>query len=198
MNTGISEELLVTLKRAASVLKQSNLPFALAGGFAVYARGGIASEHDVDFIIKESDAERALELLVAAGFRAEYPPEDWLVKVYDEDRLVDLIFRPVEQQVTDETLADVKMIEVGAVHLPVLSASTLMIYKLLTFSQHNCDFGRALPLARSLREQIDWERVRAETKHSPYAKACLFLLDQLDITPGEKGLDPELDREGSS
>jgi hypothetical protein len=60
-----------------------------------------------------------------------------------------------------------------------------MIHKLLSFTQHYCDFARGLPVARSLREQIDWDRVRAETAHSPYAEAFLILLDRLDVVPSQ-------------
>lgn len=190
----VDEGLLVTLKRAASVLKQAEVPFALAGGFAVYAHGGMSSDHDVDFLIKESDVPRALEALVGAGFTAERPPEDWLVKVYEDGRLVDLIHRPVERPVTDETLADTVDRPVNAVRLPVLSATTLMVHKLLAYSQHYCDFAKGLPLARSLREQIDWVRVRQETAHSPYAEAFLVLLDRLDVVPLAVTTGPEAPR----
>ena len=44
------ESLLHTLKRVAAVLKQSEIPFALGGSFAVYAHGGHSSDHDVDFL----------------------------------------------------------------------------------------------------------------------------------------------------
>ncbi|MEV0723992.1 nucleotidyltransferase [Micromonospora purpureochromogenes] len=177
------ESLLHTLKRVAAVLKQNDIPFALGGSFAVYAHGGHSSEHDVDFLLREEDIERALEALVAEGFNAERPPEDWLVKVYDEGRMVDLIHRPIETPVTEETFADTVVRPVDAIHMPVLSATRLMVHKLLSFSQHYCDFARGLPLARSLREQIDWERVRKETLHSPYAEAFLVLLDRLDVVP---------------
>ncbi|WP_342799401.1 nucleotidyltransferase [Micromonospora palomenae] len=177
------ESLLHTLKRVAAVLKQNDIPFALGGSFAVYAHGGHSSEHDVDFLLCEEDIERALEALVAEGFNAERPPEDWLVKVYDEGRMVDLIHRPIETPVTEETFADTVVRPVDAIHMPVLSATRLMVHKLLSFSQHYCDFARGLPLARSLREQIDWERVRKETRHSPYAEAFLVLLDRLDVVP---------------
>jgi len=179
----VDEALLVTMKRVASVLKESGIPFALAGGFAVYAHGGSSSDHDVDFLLRESDVPKALEALEAAGFTRHQPPEDWLVKVYDEDRLVDLIFRPVERPVTDETLADTVVLLVTSMYLPVLSATALMVHKLLTFSQHYCDFARGLPMARSLREQIDWARVRRETAPSPYAEAFLLLLDRLNVAP---------------
>jgi len=176
-------DLLETMKRAASVLKADGLPFALAGGFAVYARGGTTSEHDVDFLIREQDAPRALQVLGEAGFRTERPPEDWLVKAFDGDRLVDLIHRPVERPVTAETLREADTLSVYAIAVPVVSASTLLVHKALTFGEHYCDYATALPLARSLREQIDWPRVRAEVAGSPYARALLYLLTELGVAP---------------
>ena len=67
-------------------LKASEVPFCLAGGFAVYARGGESVHHDIDFLVKEEDAERALSALKAIGFRTEVPPEGWLVKGADRRR----------------------------------------------------------------------------------------------------------------
>jgi hypothetical protein len=175
------QPLVATLKKVAYQLKLLEVPFALAGSFAVYARGGQPVDHDVDFLIKAEDAERALAGLVEAGFRAEVPPEGWLVKVYEDDQLVDLIFTPVQQPVTDATLADSDVLPVNAVHMPVLSATRLMIHKMLTWTTHHCDFSRGLPVARSLREQIDWARVQRETAHSPFARAFMVLLDGLDV-----------------
>lgn len=175
------QPLVATLKKVAYQLKVLDVPFALAGSFAVYARGGQPVDHDVDFLIKAEDAERALTGLVEAGFRAEVPPEGWLVKVFEDDRLVDLIFTPVQQPVTDATLADSDILPVNAVHMPVLSATRLMIHKMLTWTTHHCDFSRGLPVARSLREQIDWARVQRETAHSPFARAFMVLLDGLDV-----------------
>ena len=177
----VDEGLATTLKRVAAALKQAEIPFALGGSFAVYAHGGHSSDHDVDFLIREQDKGRALEELAAVGFETEQPPEDWLVKVYEEGRMVDLIYRPVESPVTDATLADTVIRPVEAIAMPVISATQLMVHKLLSYSQHHCDFATGLPVARSLREQIDWERVRRETAQSPYAEAFLVLLDRLDV-----------------
>ena len=177
----VDEGLVNTLKRVASVLKQAEVPFALGGSFAVYAHGGHSSDHDVDFVIREQDKARALEELAAVGFEVEQPPEDWLVKVFDEGRMVDLIYRPVESPVTDATLRDTVMRPVEAINMPVLSATQLMVHKLLSYTQHYCDFATGLPVARSLREQIDWDRVRDLTAKSPYAEAFLVLLDRLDV-----------------
>ena len=179
----VDEGLATTLKRVAAVLKQAEIPFALGGSFAVYAHGGHSSDHDVDFLIREQDKDRALEELAAVGFEVAQPPEDWLVKVYDDGRMVDLIYRPVETPVTDATLADSVVRTVEAIAMPVLSATQLMVHKLLSYTQHYCDFATGLPVARSLREQIDWERVRRETRQSPYAEAFMVLLDRLDVVP---------------
>ena len=84
--TSSSSRFSVAMKIAAATLRDGGIPFALAGGLAVYARGGPPTEHDVDFVLRQEDAERALELLGDAGFRAERPPEGWLYKVYDDER----------------------------------------------------------------------------------------------------------------
>jgi hypothetical protein len=190
------ESLLATLKRVAAVLKLAEIPFALGGSFAVYAHGGHSGDHDVDFLIRQEDVDRALDALVAEGFTAERPPEDWLVKVYDDGRMVDLIHRPIETPVTDDTFRETMVRVVDAIHMPVLSATQLMVHKLLSYSQHYCDFAKGLPLARSLREQIDWERVRKETAHSPYAEAFLVLLDRLDVVPESPAPAGDVDETG--
>src|SRR4051794_26039670 len=87
------EKLLIAMKNAAAALRDNDIDVALTGGFAVYARGGPPTEHDVDFMVRAEDVDRAIEVLTEAGFRAERPPEGWLYKVFDEnDSMIDLIF----------------------------------------------------------------------------------------------------------
>ena len=88
------QPLRVAMKKVATALKGANVPFALSGGYASWARGGPEPVHDVDFVLLADDVPHALQVLDAAGLRVVEPPEDWLVKVYDGDALVDLIFRP--------------------------------------------------------------------------------------------------------
>ena len=63
------EVILRTMKKAAGVLRDADVPFALGGGLAVWARGGAKTEHDVDFFVKEEDAERAQQALVDQASR---------------------------------------------------------------------------------------------------------------------------------
>ncbi|GAB2712241.1 BON domain-containing protein [Nocardia thraciensis] len=175
------DQLLQTLTRVANTLHDSGVPFAVAGGCAVYARGGPASDHDVDIFVKPADVGRARRSLAAAGLRLCDPAEDWLTKVYDGDTLVDLIFRPNYRAVTDEFLGRASWMRVGPTAAPVVSATDLMVDKLMVLDPHRLDFTVLLRIARDLREQVDWPRVREETAMSPYARAFLGLVDDLGI-----------------
>lgn len=177
----VTDSILETLKRASSGLKDAGVRFALAGGCAAYARGAAPSLHDVDFVIMEKDVPAALEALIRVGFTTAKPPEDWLVKAYDEGRLVDLIFRISDRPVTEELLARAEPLKASAVIVPVLEATDLVISWLLPMSEYACDYGSLLPQVRALREQVDWNRVAAVTEHSPYAFTFLTLLERLEV-----------------
>jgi hypothetical protein len=67
--------------------------------------------------------------------------------------------------------------------MPVVDPTDLMVGRLAALSEHHCDFGALLPVARGLRERIAWQRVRAETGEQPMAAAFLYLLELLDVIP---------------
>ncbi|MDN4163462.1 hypothetical protein [Nocardioides abyssi] len=169
------------LKRVAVTLKQADVPFALAGGYALWARGGPEPEHDVDFVVAEDDAGRASELLAEEGLDVVQPPEDWLFKVFVDGAMVDILFRTNGVPVERSVLAEVDQIEVESVQMPVLSATVLMGQKLNALEEHACDFGAVLPVARAVREQVDWDEVRAATADNDFAVAFVFLLERLGV-----------------
>lgn len=47
------------LKRTAVTLKEAGVPFALAGGYAAWVRGGAEPDHDVDFVVTRAAAAQA-------------------------------------------------------------------------------------------------------------------------------------------
>jgi hypothetical protein len=178
------EQILAAMKIAAAALRDAGVPFALAGGLAVYARGGPPTEHDVDFLIRQDDVERAVEILTAAGFRVERPPEGWLVKVFDaNDVMIDLIFAPNSRPARVAAMLErATELEVYAITLPVLSVTDVLESKLLTLKEHEVDYENVLEIARTCREQIDWDALRAGTEESPYAKAFFTLVDELSLS----------------
>jgi hypothetical protein len=180
------QKLLDAMKQAAGALQQAGVPFLLGGGLAVWARGGPQTEHDVDFYVKEEDAERGLSALVDAGFRPEHPPEDWLLKAYTDDgTLVDLIYEPASGAIGDEHFARAEDLEVMALRLQVASLEDVLAQKLLALKEQEPDFQHVLEIGRAVREQIDWDIVREMTGDHPFAKAYFTLVEELGVAPQE-------------
>jgi predicted nucleotidyltransferase len=177
------QNLLDAMKRAGGVLNEAGVPFVLGGGLAAWARGGPKTEHDVDFLVKPEDAERAQQALSEAGMRIERPPEGWLLKAYDDGVLVDLIFDPHDGPIDDGIFERAEDLEVHAMRMKVASLEDVLVQKLLAISEQEPDYSSVLELARSLREQVDWADVRERTKTSPFAKGYFTLLDELEIVP---------------
>lgn len=179
------DRILDTLKNATRALREAQIPFALAGGIASWARGGPPREHDLDFFVRPEDADRALAALAEAGMRPEKPPEGWLYKAYDGDVMVDLIFEPASGPVTQEELDRAEEMEVQATRMRVLAPTDILATKLLALKEHEVDYDSVLEISRALREQVDWLDLEARTAHSPYAKAFFTLVRELGVTPPE-------------
>jgi hypothetical protein len=180
-SVGEFDEFLETLKKTAAVLRDADVPFLLGGGLAAWARGGPETAHDLDYMVRPRDADRALEALEAAGLRSAKPPEGWLYKAWDGDTLVDLIFRPSGGEVDDAMFERADLLDVQAVPMDVMSLEDVLTSKLLSMREHEVDYEGVLEIARALREQIDWDIVRERTRHSPYARAFFYLAEELDV-----------------
>ena len=176
-----SPDLLDSLKVAAAALRDAEIPFALAGGLAVWAHGGPPTEHDIDLMIRPEDASRALTTLGDAGLEVESPPEGWLVKAWHGDVLLDLIFDPKGIDVDDRFLGHCQNVNVAAVDMLVIPLDDLLVSKLLALTEHNLDFAPPLEWARAIREQVDWPAVAARTAASPFARTFLTMLAELGV-----------------
>jgi hypothetical protein len=173
--------LLATMKRAAATLAAAEVDFVLAGGLAIWARGGPATDHDVDFYVRPRDAEHALDALEASGLRGERPPEGWLYKAWEGENLVDLIFRPAGGEVDEDLFERATELEVSALTMLVASADDLLATKLLALTEQDPDYRAILEIARALREQIDWDRVEEWTSSSPFARAFFTMGEGIGI-----------------
>jgi predicted nucleotidyltransferase len=175
------DRFLASLKKVAGILRENEIPFLLGGGLAAWARGGPESGHDLDLMLKQPDAERALEALEEAGLQTERPPEGWLYKAYDGDLMIDLIFEPSGQPIDDEVFARAEELNVSAVPMQVISLEDLFVTKLSSLHEHELDYDGVVQMARPVREQVDWDDVRRRTADSPYAAAFFTLIEELGI-----------------
>src|SRR6476620_497620 len=171
------------LKKSAAALRGAGVPFLLGGSLASWARGGPETRHDLDLMIRPEDRERAGEALKAAGMRIEDPPEEWLVKAWDGDILVDLIFWPKGIEVNDEVLARGEVMAVLGMDIRVMAIEDVLVTKLMALTEHSLRYEPLLPIARAVREQVDWADVRTRTAESPWARAFFVMLEGLGILP---------------
>nr|WP_156609924.1 nucleotidyltransferase family protein [Auraticoccus cholistanensis] len=171
------------LKQAASALKASGVPFALVGGYALWAQGAPEPEHDVDFAVPEEEVEAAAAALAAAGFELERPPEDWLFKAHLGTAMVDVLHRLQGRRVDRALLEQSGEQEILGLRMPVMQPTEIMSAKLASLSEHYCDFAPLLSVARAVREQLDWQRLRSEAEEQPFAEAFLRLTERLGISP---------------
>jgi hypothetical protein len=174
-----------SMKKAVAALREAGVPFLLAGSLAVWARGGPETRHDLDFVIRPEDADRALAVLEAAGMRSEKPPEEWLHKAWDGDVLIDLIYAPRGLDVTDEVIERGELLHVVGITIPVMAIEDVLATKLMALHEHELDYTSVLRIARSVREQIDWPSLRARTRGSPYALAFFVLCEELGLIPAD-------------
>jgi hypothetical protein len=170
-----------SLKKAVAALRDAEVPFLLAGSLAVWARGGPETRNDLDFVVKEEDVERAVDVLAEAGMRPEKPPEEWLWKAWDGDVLIDVIFAPRGLEVTDEVIWRGEQLHVLGITIPVMSIEDVLATKLLALHEHELDFTGLVRIARAVREQIDWRYLRERTKDSPYAAGFFVMCEELGI-----------------
>ncbi|MES1193035.1 MAG: hypothetical protein ABUM26_01835, partial [Solirubrobacterales bacterium] len=78
-------------------------------------------------------------------------------------------------------LARAEIVAVAALDLPVVALNDVLVMKLHAFDEHYCDFAGILAIARAVREQVDWEQVRARTATSPFARGFFTMAEGLGI-----------------
>jgi hypothetical protein len=176
------QDLQDALKQATAALKQHGPPFALAGSYALWVHGAAEPAHDVDLTVAEQDADAAAETLRVAGFEVVRTPEDWLFKAHLGSAMVDVLHRFNGVPVDADLVAGATEFEVLGVRIPVLPAMDVVRTKLLSLTEHYCDFAALLPPVRAVREQLDWRRLHELTDGNDFAAAFLFLADRLGLT----------------
>jgi hypothetical protein len=67
----------------------------------------------------------------------------------------------------------------------VMAIEDVLTTKLMAITEHDVRFEGLLPIARALREQVAWRKLRAATAPSPFARAFLVMLEGLDIIPAD-------------
>lgn len=173
--------IVAVLKQAVAALRDAGVPFAVAGGLACWARGGPLSDNDIDLVLCESDAPRAVAALQDAGMTHEDPSEEWLTKAQDDGVTIDLIFHPSGIEVTPEVLGRAEDLQVQAVTMPVLPLEDVFVTQLLSLDERHLAYEGLIEAARAVREQVDWDEVRRRTDEATFARAFFTMVEGLGV-----------------
>ena len=178
-----------SMKKAGAAFRERDIPFLLAGSLASWARGGPETSHDLDFVVKPEDADRALE---AAGMKTERPPEEWLYKAWDGEVLIDIIFHPAGLRPDDDVMTRGDTLSVMSMEIPVMAIEDVLVTKLNALTAHSLRYEGLLDISRALREQIDFAKVRERARDTPFVRAYFVMLDGLGIA-SVPDAEPEAD-----
>ena len=67
-----------------------------------------------------------------------------------------------------------------------MALEDVLVTKLMALSEHSLRYESLLAISRALREQVDWEDVRARTSDSTFARAFFVMLEGLGVVPEAK------------
>ena len=75
--------------------------------------------------------------------------------------------------------------DVMAQPLLVASASDILATRILALTEQDPNVRPVLEIARALREQVDWDFLRARVQDTPFGAAMLTLVERLGIVPAD-------------
>ena len=132
-------------------------------------------------------------MLLALGMQREDPPEDWLLKAWDGDVLIDLIFTPVGLAVDDAPFESADKMNVLSIHMPVMRLEDVFATKLMSLNDHYLDYAGLLKLVRAVREQVDWdvrERTQARLRRVPSSDCWVIEIAERALDTASRGGRP--------
>ena len=171
------------LGEVVAAVEHEGLPYLAIGGLASAVYGRPRPTKDIDLFVKPDDAERCVKTLEAAGFRTENPKEDWLLKAYKDDVLVDVIFRVHNSIYLDEDmLARARRHDLKGQTVRVVPPEDFIVMQACTHSEDTPHYWyNALTVIAST--DIEWEYVLRRSSHGPRRVLSLLLYAQSNDLP---------------
>ena len=174
---------------SAAALDSAAIPYVLIGGAASSIRGRPRVSDDVDFFVRQPDADRALDVLARHGFATERTNPLWIYKALRDGITVDLMFWLAgDVYFDDELLARATRERYGAGEVNVASAEDLVVIKLLAHDEQSPHHWHDALALLALNE-IDWEYLLARGRLSPRRLLSLLVYaESVDLVVSEDAI----------
>ncbi|MDQ3953786.1 MAG: nucleotidyltransferase family protein [Actinomycetota bacterium] len=171
------------LSDVVDAVEGEGIPYLAIGGLASATYGRPRPTKDIDVFVKPEDAERCLKALESAGFRTEEPKEDWLLKAYKDEVLVDVIFRIHNSiYLDDDMIARARRHQVKGTTVKLVPAEDFIVMQAVTHSEDTPHYWyNALTVIASA--EIDWDYVVRRSSHGPRRVLSLLLYAQSNDLP---------------
>ena len=173
-------------------LQQAEIPYAIAGAFALHKHTGIwRTTKDLDVVLEAKSVPEALARLEQMGFETYIKDPVWLAKAIRGEYFVDLITALGNAVlVVDETwLKRATPYEVFGVPCRVLGAEEMIASKIFVSRRERFDGADVAHLIRACAKQLDWERLQELLE--PHWEMLLWsLIFFTYIYPSDRNLVP--------
>jgi len=160
----IPEEEREVYRRALQALSDADLPYVVAGAYAIYEHTGIYRQtKDLDLFVEPSLVIKAARVLHQAGFVMRLEDMHWLAKAFSGDRFVDLIYG----MGNSTAFIDASWHEhsrpgvLAAQPVRIAPAEELIWHRLFIHERHRHDMSDVVHLILCVGETLDWERLLA-------------------------------------
>lgn len=173
-----------TFNEAAKKLTDAGIDFVLCGGIAVSLYGRLRDTTDIDFLIREADAGKAIDALEDIGFEVKRTDLRWLYQAFKNKSKIDLIFEAMGAiRLTPEVDEHTRIKELDGYEYRVISPEDLLIMKAYALSEERPkDLYDALSIFKETNGQLDWDYLIKRSR--PRLKRMLGLLFFAQSEPG--------------
>jgi hypothetical protein len=141
------------------ILQEAEVPYLVGGAYALGAYTGISRDtKDLDFFLRPSDVERALEAFRSQGYHAEMTFPHWLAKVKYSGDCLDLIFRSGNGicEVDDSWFKRARDEEVLGQPVKVTAPEETIWLKCYIMERERFDGADVAHLIHASAERLDW------------------------------------------
>jgi hypothetical protein len=184
-------------RRALEALIAANVPFVVAGAYAMYEHTGIYRKtKDLDLFFEPSFVVPAARALRDAGFATRLEDPHWLGKAIWGEHFVDLIYGMGNGVafIDESWIRYSRPGILAASPVRIAPAEELIWHRLFISERHRQDTADILHLILVHGEELDWERLVARTgEHWPLLLSQLLMFGY--VYPGYQGNVPRWVRE---
>lgn len=180
-------------RRAMLVLREADIPFLVGGAYAYACYTGVVRHtKDFDVFLRQSDVQRALDVLREAGYETDLTFPHWLGKAHHGKESIDLIYGSGNglAHVDDAWFDRTVQATILDVEVDLCPAEEIIWTKAFIMERERFDGADIAHILLKRGQQIDWERMIA--LFGPYWHILLVHLVLFRfIYPAERDLVPE-------